>query len=197
MKNTISRFLYTLPTALAFTACSAPSVRVYDGKSPQITVRDFYSAPVHGYGIFQSPGGEVKGRYYATLVPTWRGDEGTIIEKQWNDKGELFFQQQWHVKLEGDGSHFTATATKIAGQVIGESSGYALHMQYVALVPRDNGGETSVTSDDWTYLQPDGSGLNKVSMSKLGFHVGDVTYVLRKLAKGEKLHEGYFPPTKK
>ena len=179
--------------ALALAACSAPSADVYEGKKPVITVKDFYSAPVHGYGVFQNASGEVTDRYYATLVPTWHGNEGTLVEKQWNEQGKLFFQQEWKISVAPDGQHFSATATKIKGTVVGETKGYAMHMQYTLLAPREDGSDISISSDDWTYLQPDGSGLNKVSMNKFGLHVGDVTYLLRKLAKGEKLHEGYFP----
>lgn len=173
--------------------CSGIDSNVYAGKKPEITIKSFYSSPVHGYGIFQNRSGEVKDRYYAYLIPTWNGNEGKIIEKQWNDEGKLFFEQEWHVKVSEDGKTFTGTATKIDGVIKGESNGYALHMQYTLKVPRDNGKEINISADDWTYLQPDGSGLNKVAMSKFGLHVGDVTYNLHKLAHGEKLHEGYFP----
>jgi hypothetical protein len=180
-------------TTLLLCGCGSTSTDVYEGKKPEITLKQFYSGPVHGYGIFQDASGEVKDRYYATLIPTWHGNEGTLVEKQWNEQGKLFFQQEWKVKLVEDGKNFTATATKIEGTVKGESRGYALHMQYSLLAPREDGGEVSVDSDDWTYLQPDGNGINKISMSKFGLHIGDVTYNLHKLAKGEKLHEGYLP----
>jgi len=183
--------LLLLAAATLVYGCSGTDAKVYEGTKPEITVKDFYSGPVHGYGIFQSPGGEVKDRYYATLVPSWNGNEGTIIEKQWNDKGELFFQQEWKIKVDADGKHFTATGTQIEGQVKGEAQGFALHMQYALKVPRDGGSTITLSSDDWTFLQPDGTGINKISMRKFGFRVGEVTYVLRKLAKGEKLHEGY------
>lgn len=178
---------------LALAACSSPNADTYAGTAPEITVQRFYSRPVQGYGIFQDGSGEVKDRYYATLVPSWHGNEGTLVEKQWNDKGKLFFQQQWAIHVADDGRHFTATATNIEGDVIGESNGYALHMQYTLRAPRDDGSTVSVASDDWTYLQPDGSGINRVAMHKFGLHVGDVTYILRPLAKGERLHEGYLP----
>jgi hypothetical protein len=174
--------------------CGSVDVNKYAGKKPEITLKDFYSGPVHGYGIFQNRSGEVTDRYYAYLIPTWKGNEGTIHEKQWRDDGSLLLEQVWNVKLNPDGKSFTATGTKIVGQVKGKSDGFALNMKYSMLVPRgDSGQEIEVNADDWTYLQPDGTGLNKISLSKFGFHIGDVIYNLKKLAPGEKLNEGYLP----
>jgi len=193
MPYTRSKQMALAGIALALSGCGNNSIESYEGQKPVITVRDFYSGPVQGYGIFKNSSGTVTGRYYATLVPTWHGNEGTIVEKQWNDQGKLFFQQEWKISVTNDGNHFTATATEINGTVKGESSGYALHMQYTLMTPRDDGSKIDISSDDWTYLQPDGSGINMISMSKFGLHVGDVIYNLHPLKIGEKLHEGYFP----
>jgi hypothetical protein len=177
--------------------CSGNHAAEYAGKGPEITVKSFYTGPVEGYGFFQDRSGKITSRYYATLVPSWNGNEGTLVEKQWNDKGELFFQQNWQIHLAEDGHHFSATATRIDGKVKGESAGYALHMRYTVIASTEKGDDIKLHADDWTYLQPDGHGINKVGLSKYGFHVGDITYDLHPLAKGHKLHEGYWLPEKK
>ena len=177
---------------LSLAACSGQDADQYAGKKPEITVRQFYRAPIAGYGFFQDGSGQVTGRYYATLVPHWHGNEGTITEKQWSDTGQLFLQQTWHVTADANSNRFTATADKIIGVAKGETEGYAMHMTYTMSVPRENDSDISLSGDDWTYLQPDGSAINRVALSKYGFHVGDITYDLHPLAKGETLREGYF-----
>lgn len=184
--------LFLIGALFMLFGCGSVDVKKYEGKTPEITLKSFYDRPVHGYGVFLNRSGEVTDRYYAILTPEWNGNEGTITEKQWNAQGKLFFQQVWKVKLAEDGKSFTATSTKIVGEVKGQSSGFALNMKYKMLAPQDDGGEVAVDADDWTYLQPDGSGLNKISLSKFGFHVGDVVYNLKKAAPGE-LHESYLP----
>jgi hypothetical protein len=189
MKN-----LFLLGAIFMLFGCGSTDIGKYNGKNPEITIQSFYNQAVHGYGVFMNRSGEVTDRYYAYLIPTWNGNEGTIVEKQWNDEGKLFLEQTWKVTVAPDGKSFTATGTKIVGEVKGKSSGFALNMDYSMLVPRgDSGSEIEIKADDWTYLQPDGSALNKISMSKFGFHVGDVIYNLHKLAPGEKLNEGYLP----
>ena len=177
--------------------CGGVDPSVYENKKPEITVKDFFGSTVYGYGIFQSRSGEVKDRYYGYLIPTWNGNEGTFVEKQWNEEGKLFLHQTWHIKVSDDGKSFTATADQIDGVLKGQSNGYALRMQYTLKVPRDNGKEVNIDADDWTYLQPNGLGINKIALSKFGFHVGDISYTFQHLAHGESLHEGYFPPVMK
>jgi hypothetical protein len=133
----------------------------------------------------------VKDRYFATLVPSWNGNEGTIQEKQWNDKGELYLQQTWKIHASDNNINFTGEATKIIGQVRGTTRGFAMHMTYVLSAPTGKGDDIQLDAQDWTYLQPDGNGINKVALSKYGIHAGDVTYVLHRVPEGEKLQQGY------
>ena len=186
--------LFTIGALFMLFGCSSIDVKTYEGKTPEVTLKGFYSEPVHGYGFFQNRSGEITDRYYAYLIPKWNGNEGTIHEKQWKEDGKLLLEQTWNVKLAPDGKSFTATGDKIVGEMKGKSAGYAFNMKYSMMIPRgDTGKEIELDANDWTFLQPDGAGFNKISLSKFGIHVGDVTYILRKLAPGEKINEGYLP----
>ncbi len=184
--------MFATASLCTLAACSAPDTENYAGKKPDVTVKQLYGVPIGGYGVFQDRSGAVTDRYYATLVPSWQGNEGTVVEKQWNDQGKLFLQQTWHIRVDESGENFTATATQIDGDVHGETRGYAMHMTYTLLAPREDGSTLSLAGDDWTYLQPDDSAINRVSLSKLGVHVGDITYALHPLTKRETGYQGYF-----
>ena len=171
--------------------CGSVDVKKYEGTEPKISFRKLYDSKVEGYGYFRDRSGEIGARYYVTLEPSWKGNIGTMKEYNYQEDGKVT-SRDWTITMQDD-NHFTAVGSDIDGVLTGESSGYAMHMDYVFNITRENGKKIALRFDDWTYLQPDGVVLNEVNLSKYGFHVGTLTYHLRKLKSGEKFKKGYFP----
>lgn len=62
----------------------------------------------------------------------------------------------------------------VVGEAVGEVAGNALRWRYVLALPVD-GKVYHVDFDDWMFLVGDKVMLNRSSMSKWGFHLGEVT----------------------
>ena len=60
------------------------------------------------------------------------------------------------------------------GEAVGELAGNALRWRYVLALPVD-GTTYAVDFDDWMFLMDDKVMLNRSSMSKWGFKLGEVT----------------------
>ena len=64
--------------------------------------------------------------------------------------------------------------TTWVGTAVGEASGRAFHWQWTLALSPGNPVK-NVTMDQWWYLQPDGSMLNRTTVRKLGFIAAEVT----------------------
>jgi hypothetical protein len=81
--------------------------------------------------------------------------------------------RRWHMRRTAPGT-FEATANDMVGTATGEAAGRAFHWQWtLALSPGNS--LKDVTMDQWWYLQPDGSLLNRTTVRKLGFIAAEVT----------------------
>ena len=69
---------------------------------------------------------------------------------------------------------FDATANDIVGTAHGEAAGRAFHWSWTLALHPGNP-FTNVSMDQWWYLQPDGSMLNRTTIRKLGFILAEVT----------------------
>ena len=78
----------------------------------------------------------------------------------------------------------TATATPApqltwSAPPSGAASGNALHWNYVLALPVD-GRSWNMDMDDWMFLIDDRTMLNRTTMRKFGFRVGEVTLSFRR-----------------
>ena len=89
--------------------------------------------------------------------------------------------------LVKNGNRYTGTAADVVGTAQGEAQGSALHWTYVLSLPVD-GKVWEMDMDDWMYLVDDKTLLNRTSMSKYGFKVGDVVSIeeTRPISKTKK-----------
>ncbi|MEO6276890.1 DUF3833 domain-containing protein [Roseateles sp.] len=114
----------------------------------------------------------VQRRFVVQLVGRWQGDVGTLEEDFSYSDGKTE-RRVWTITALGDG-RYKGTAADVIGEAQGEARGNALRWSYTLRLPAD-GTSYDVQFDDWMYLMDGKVMLNKASMSKFGFHVGDVT----------------------
>ena len=69
---------------------------------------------------------------------------------------------------------YTGRADDVVGIATGQERGNAFHWTYTMALPVD-GTVYNVDFDDWMYLMTDKVMLNKATMSKFGFRLGEVT----------------------
>ncbi len=162
--------------ALALTACATVDVGHYANEKPRLDLAQYFNGTIDGWGTFQDRSGAVVKRFQVRIDATWTGNEGTLDEHfQYTDGTTQ--NRVWRLTKKGD--RYEGTASDVVGTALGAASGNALHWNYVLALPVD-GDTWNMDMDDWMYLIDDQTMLNRTTMSKLGFRVGEVTLSFRK-----------------
>ncbi len=129
------------------------------------------------YGMIQDRSGMVTRRFSAKIKAWWEGDTGYLDEIFYFDDGEET-KRLWKLTHLGEGV-YTGTAGDVVGQARGKINGFAFNWVYTLKIPYKND-TIDVKLDDWLYLISDTRLLNKTSLKKFGFRVGDLTLIIEK-----------------
>lgn len=154
-----------------------PKVADYKDNTPKLAFEEFFNGPVMAHGIIQSRSGKVIRRFTVDMRGTWDGDKGKLEEIFVYDDNERQ-ERTWNVTRLPDG-RYSGTASDIIGAATGEQAGNAIRWNYVMRIPV--GGTTyDVKFDDWMFLMPDGTMLNRSALTKFGVRVGEVSIYMAK-----------------
>ncbi len=166
------KLLLAATFALGLAGCAAPGVEQYRAERPALDLKQYLNGTLDAWGMFQGRSGEVKKRFHVVIDARWDGDTGLLDEHfTWSDGTTS--RRVWTLVRQPDGS-FRGTADDVVGEAIGEVAGNTLRWRYVLALPVD-GKVYHVDFDDWMFLMDDKVMLNRSSMSKWGFGLGDVT----------------------
>jgi hypothetical protein len=163
-----------LAAALAFclAGCASTGVEQYRAERPALDLKTYFNGTLDAWGIFQGRSGEVKKRFHVVIDAKWNGDSGILDENfVWSDGTTS--RRVWTLTRKADGS-FRGKADDVIGEAVGEVAGNALHWRYVMALPVD-GTTYHVDFDDWMFLMDDKVMINRATMSKWGFNLGEVT----------------------
>jgi len=172
----------TLNTALAalaiagLTGCASVDLAEYSAEKPVLDLAQYFNGTIDGWGMFQDRSGKVVKRFRVRIDATWRGNTGTLDEHFEYSDGE---RQRRVWTLVKDGDRYRGTAADVVGTAEGTAQGNALHWKYVLALPVD-GRVWNMDMDDWMYLIDETTMLNRTTMSKFGFRVGEVTLSFRR-----------------
>ena len=168
----MKRRLALLATALLLAACASPEVSDYAAEKPALDLRSYFNGALRGYGVFTDRSGAVKARFVVSMIGRWNGNEG-VLEEDFDYSDGRKERRVWRLTHLGQG-RYTGRADDVLGQADGEQAGNALRWAYTLKLPVD-GKVYEVQFDDWMYLVDDRVMLNKATMSKFGFRLGEVT----------------------
>ncbi len=163
---------------LLMTSCSQATIETYEGRQPQLDLREFFSGELKAYGILQNRKGEVTRKFSADIQAWWEGETGYLDETFYFDDGEVS-KRLWTLEHLGDG-RYSGTADDVEGVAMGQVEGFAFHWVYDLNVPYKDG-TIKVKLDDWLYLVSENRLLNKTVLRKFGFGVGKLTLVIERL----------------
>lgn len=167
-----------LLASLALTACGAIDVNDYSATQPRLDLKAFFSGELRAYGMLQDRSGRMTRRFTATIQGSWQGENGTLEETFEFDDGERQ-DRTWKLVHEG-GGRYRGTAGDVIGTAQGNVSGSVFHWQYALDVPwRES--SIAVNLDDWLYLVDERHLINRTTLTKFGFRVGELTLVIEKL----------------
>lgn len=176
------KVLFTSALAALLTACGHVEVERYAQEKPVLEMSSFFNGTIDAWGMFQKRSGEVARRFHVEIQASWKTpNEGTLDEHFTYSDGEKQ-RRVWTLTRQSDGS-WQGRADDVVGVATGHISGNALHWTYVLRLPVD-GKEYLVDFDDWMWQLDEHSMMNRSTMSKFGFDLGEVTLFFRKRAAG-------------
>ncbi len=176
--KSLKKFLLALCAMTGLSACSGVQIDQYAQQQPALDLKTYFNGTLDAYGMFQKRSGEVIKRFHVVIDASWQGDVGTLDERFTYSDGTTQ-QRIWTITQTGPQS-YTGTAADVVGQAVGERAGNALRWRYVLSLPVDDK-VYEVDFDDWMFLMDDRIMLNRSTMSKWGFDLGEVilTFVKR------------------
>ena len=151
---------------------STQNIGDYAAEKPVLELRDYFNGTLDAYGVFTDRSGKVVKRFTVVMNGSWKGDDG-VLDEDFTYSDGTTQKRIWRLKRLGPGS-YTGRADDVVGQADGKQSGNAFNWTYTMALPVD-GKVYEVQFDDWMYLVTDKVMLNKATMSKFGFRLGEVT----------------------
>ena len=170
------KLLLALAAAVTLAGCATPDVTLYKAATPVLDIATYFNGTIDGWGMFQDRSGKVVRRFTVRIDARWDGAKGTLDEHFVFDDGE---KQNRVWTLVKDGDRYTGTAGDVVGTGTGAQQGNAFNLRYVLALPVD-GRTWHMDMDDWMWAVDDRTVLNRTTMTKFGFRVGEVTLAFRK-----------------
>jgi hypothetical protein len=171
-----------LKTTLAMLAiaglvgCATIDVADYRAEKPVFDLARYFNGTIDGWGMFQDRSGKVVKRFTVRIDARWDGDTGTLDEHFEYADGE---KQNRVWILVKNGNRYTGTAADVVGTGSGTAAGNAFNLKYVLALPVE-GRMWHMDMDDWMFMIDEQTVLNRTTMTKFGFRVGEVTLSFRK-----------------
>ena len=176
-KTSTRRIACLLAVSMALMAgCASPQIADYASEKPVLDMRQYFNGTIDAYGVFTDRSGKVVKRFTVVMDCKWTGAPGQevgVLDEAFTYSDGTQDRRVWTLKRGADGK-YTGTAADVLGQANGEEKGNAFRWGYTLNLPVD-GKIIEVQFDDWMYLMNDKVMLNKATMSKFGFKLGDVT----------------------
>jgi hypothetical protein len=144
----------------------------FEGTTPEFDLFEYFGGQTKAWGIFQGRNGDLKRQFVVDIRGDIEGDLLTLTEDFVYADGEVS-QRIWRITRLGD-NRYEGRADDVVGVAQGIASGQALNWQYTLRLPYKDS-TIDVRLNDWMFLQPDGVLVNRATVSKLGFKVGEVT----------------------
>ncbi len=166
----IRRFVLAV-TLLVITGCSAMKIEDFAGTGPGFVPEEYFLGRTKAWGFFQDRFGTVRREFVVDIHGYMDGDVLVLDENFVYADGEID-QRVWRISHLGDG-RYEGEADDIIGTATGERRGKAMRWGYdfdLAVGDRT----WRVTFDDWMLLQDDDVMINRTTVSKWGFKLGEV-----------------------
>lgn len=169
--------LVLLPRLIGF---RSQSLEAFQGKGPVFDPRQHLSGPILCEGVIYGPFGRVSSRFTARMEGRWSGAQGVLTERFEYDSGEVQ-DRAWRLTLGNDGA-LQAKADDLVGAGRGEVCGPAVRMRYRLRLPQSAGGHV-LDVEDWMYLAPNGTIMNRSQFRKFGIKLAELIATMRPMAE--------------
>lgn len=165
------RNLVLAVTLLFITGCDAMKIDDFTDTEPTFVPEEYFIGKTKAWGIFQDRFGTVRRDFVVDINGYMDGDILVLDEDFVYSDGEID-QRTWRITKLGVGS-YEGEADDIIGTAQGEQRGRAMRWRYdFDLVV--GGRSWQVHFDDWMFLQDENVMINRTTVSKWGFTIGEV-----------------------
>ena len=149
----------------------------FKGTNPIIKIEKYIEGHVKAWGLLQDRKGKVTRQFKADMFGKFENNILTLEEEFFWTDGENQ-KRVWSIE-KIDEHNYIGTAADVVGKAKGYSYGPAFKFEYVLLVPV-KGREMKITFDDWIFMQDEKIAINRATLTKFKFKVGELTVFFKK-----------------
>jgi hypothetical protein len=159
-------------------ACSTMKIDDFRATEPPFILEDYFQGEVRASGLFEDRFGNVRREFVVDIAGTWDGTTLVLNEEFLYSDGETE-TRVWSITRTGPNDYIGKTQQAI-GEAVGKRAGNAFNWQYdfKLQIGDDN---WKVHFDDWMFLQPNGTLLNKATVTRWGLKIGTVFLSFQKV----------------
>ena len=180
-----------LITTVLLASCGGATIEDYAEQEPAFVAEAFFNGPLLAYGVIKNRAGKVTRRFTATLEGSWENGSGLLAERFVFDDGEIQYRN-WRLVPKGAGGipdggsrrFYDASAEDVIGEATLTTRGNAAFIQYTLQVPYGDR-QINVRVDDRMYLINEQVLIGESTLTKWGFHVGDILLTIIKSDPGK------------
>ena len=149
----------------------------FKNTEPVIQIEKYFNGNVKAWGVLQDRKGKVTRQFKANMYGKFENNILTLNEEFfWKDGEEQ--KRIWKIK-KIDNHNYIGTAPDVVGEAKGYSYGSAFKFEYDLMIPI-KGKNIKISFDDWIFKQDDEVAINRATLTKFGFKVGELTVVFKK-----------------
>ena len=144
----------------------------FKDQKPRLVIENYLSGNVKAWGVLQNRSGKVTRQFKADLVGSFKDNVITLDEDfYWTDGDKQ--KRTWKIKKVDD-NNYVGTAPDVVGEATGVQYGSAFKFKYDLMVPFKNK-NIKISFDDWIFKQDEKVAINRATLTKFGFKVGELT----------------------
>ena len=149
----------------------------FKNTEPEIKIEKYFEGQVKAWGILQDRKGRVTRQFEANMIGKFENNILTLEEDFFWKDGETQ-RRVWKIKKINE-HNYIGTAPDVVGEAKGVSYGSAFKFEYNLMIPF-KGKNIKIRFDDWIFKQDEKVAINRATLTKFGFKVGELTVFFEK-----------------
>ena len=168
----VNSILLIISLALVTSCSNNMKPEDFKNTKPSLLIEEYFDGKVKAWGILQDRSGKVTRQFKADLVGSFKENVITLDEDFYWTDGEKQ-KRTWKIKKIDD-NNYVGTAPDVVGEATGVQYGSAFKFRYDLMVPFKNK-NIKISFDDWIFKQDEKVAINRATLTKFGFKVGELT----------------------
>jgi hypothetical protein len=149
----------------------------FKNTEPLMIIEKYFEGPVKAWGLLQDRKGKVTRQFKADMFGSFDGNVLTLKEDFYWTDGEKQ-NRVWKIK-KIDKNSYEGSAPDVVGIAKGFQYGSTFKFEYDLMIPI-KGKNIKVSFDDWIFKQDEEVAINRATLTKFGFKVGELTVFFMK-----------------